>query len=70
MADLSENFNNWEAIASDYGVNLSVIKVKIDPLFESIKQDDVFTDLLSKIEKIQVDLNNVFHILPYVNKKL
>jgi len=69
MADLSENFNNWEAIASDYGVNLSVIKVKIDPLFESIKQDDVFTDLLSKIEKIQVDLNNVFHILPYVNKK-
>lgn len=65
--DLTQNFKNWAIIADNYGVDISDKLLKIEPLFNSIKQDDVFTPLLSRIEKIQLDLYNLSNAYSYVD---
>lgn len=65
--DLTKNFENWAIIADSYNVDISDKLVKIEPLFDLIKQDDTFTPLLTRIEKIQLDLRNLPNAYSYVD---
>lgn len=56
LEDLRVNYNGWVSVASDYEVDLTPQLKKIDKVFKAIKEDNLFDEIVGKVEKIQFNL--------------
>lgn len=56
LEDLSVNYNGWISVASNYDVDITPQLKKIDKVLKEIKKDNVFDEIIEKIEKIQLSL--------------
>lgn len=67
LEDLATNYYGWTAIAELQGVNISTHLDNINELRLAIKNDDIITPILTKIEKLQTNLGELSYDLKIVN---
>jgi len=56
VEDLKVNYNGWVSVAADYDVDITPQLKKIDKVLKAIKEDNLFDEIVGKVEKIQFNL--------------